>query len=103
MATAREQARHFRPYTLAKYVALVGLSVGASLVFGPMVLPRLGHWLLTTGLISGATAERMAWGPIALFGTAIPGSTAFLVGSVALLIAVGLRVRAHFRCTSKRE
>jgi len=103
VAAASEQARHFRAHTLAKYVALVGLGLGTTLIVGPMVLPRLGHWLSSMGVISGATAERMAWGPIALFGTAIPGSTAFLVGSVALLIAVGLRVRAHFRCTSKRE
>lgn len=95
MATVNEEARRVRSYTIAKYVALVGLSLGALLIFGPMVSPMLGHWLLSMGVISGVTAERMAWGPIALFGTAIPGSIAFFVGLISLVIAVVLRVRAH--------
>jgi hypothetical protein len=90
---ANEQARRVRSYTIAKYVALAGLNVGALLIFGPMVAPALGHWLLSMGLISGVTAEQMAWGPIALFGTAIPGSIALLVGLISLVIAVVLRVR----------
>jgi hypothetical protein len=96
MATANEEPRRVRSYTIAKYVALVGLSIGALLIFGPMVSPMLGHWLLPMGVISGVTAERMAWGPIALFGTLVPGSIAFLVGLISLVIAVVLRVRAHF-------
>lgn len=80
---------------MAKYVALVGLSLGALLIWGPMVAPTIGHWLLSLGVISGVTAERMAWGPIALFGTAVPGGIAFLVGLISLVIAVVLRVRAH--------
>ena len=79
--------------TIAKYLAVVGLTVGALLLLGPMVAPTLGDWLSSMGLISGVTAERMAWGPIALFGTAIPGAIAILVGSVALTIAVALRIR----------
>ena len=93
MAAASEQARRTRSYTVAKYVALVGLILGALLIFGPMVSPALGHWLLSLGVISGVTAERMAWGPIALFGTAVPGGIAFVVGLVSLAIAVFLRAR----------
>ena len=78
---------------IAKYVALAGLSLGASLIFGPMVSPTLGHWLMSVGAISGVTAERMAWGPIALFGTLVPGIIAFCVGLIASVIAVVLRVR----------
>jgi hypothetical protein len=100
MATARGQARHIRSYTIAKYVAFVGLGVGALLIFGPVVSPALGHWLLSMGAISGVTAERMAWGPIALFGTLIPGSIAILVGLISLAIAVVLRVLAHSRETN---
>jgi len=96
MNTANEEARRVRSYTIAKYVALVGLSLGALLIFGPMVSPTLGHWLLSMGVISGVTAERMAWGPIALFGTLIPGSIAFFVGLISLVIALVLRVRAYF-------
>jgi hypothetical protein len=96
MNTANEGARRVRSYTIAKYVALVGLSLGALLIFGPMVSPTLGHWLLSMGVISGVTAERMAWGPIALFGTLIPGSIAFFVGLISLVIALVLRVRAYF-------
>ena len=87
--------RHGRSYTIAKYVAFVGLSVGALLIFGPLVSPALGAWLLSTGVISGVTAEQLAWGPIALFGTLIPGSIAFLVGLISLVIAVVLRVREN--------
>ena len=94
MAAAIEQ-RSVRSYTMAKYVALVGLSLGALLIFGPMVSPTLGHWLMSVGAISGVTAERMAWGPIALFGTLIPGIIAFGVGLLSLVIAVVLRVRAQ--------
>ena len=96
MAAANEQARRVRSYTIAKYVAVAGLSLGTLLIFGPMVSPALGHWLLSMGAISGVTAERMAWGPIALFGTAVPGGIAFLIGLISLVIAVSLRVRAHF-------
>lgn len=60
-----------------------------------MVSPTIGHWLLSMGMISGVTAERMAWGPIALFGTLIPGSIAIFIGLVALTIAIALRVRAR--------
>lgn len=95
MAAASDQAPRVRSYTIAAYVALVGLSLGALLIFGPMVSPTLGHWLFSMGVISGVTAERMAWGPIALFGTLVPGSIAFLVGLISLVIAVVLRVRAH--------
>lgn len=73
-------------------VGLAGFGAGALLIFGPMVSPTIGHWLL--GVISGVTAERMAWGPIALFGTLIPGSIAIGVGLVALTIAIVLRIRA---------
>ncbi len=83
-------------YTIAKYVAVVGLSAGALLILGPMASPPLGHWLFSMGVISGVTAERMAWGPIALFGTAIPGGIAFLIGLISLVVAAGLGVRAHF-------
>lgn len=96
MVAASGQARRVGPYTLAKYVALVGLSLGALLILGPLVSPRLAHWLLSIGLISGVTAERMAWGPIALFGTALPGSVAFMIGLISLVIAVVLRIRARF-------
>jgi hypothetical protein len=96
MAAAKQQARRVRSYTIAKYVAVAGSSVGALLIFGPMVAPTLGHWLMSMDAISGVTAERMAWGPIALFGTLIPGIIAFFVGLVSLAIAVVLRVRAHF-------
>jgi len=82
-------------YTIAKYVAFAGLGAGALLIFGPMVSPTIGHWLLSMGMISGVTAERMAWGPIALFGTLIPGSIAIFIGLVALTIAIALRVRAR--------
>ncbi len=82
-------------YTIAKYVAFAGLGAGALLIFGPMVAPTIGGWLSSIGLISGVTAERMAWGPIWLFGTFIPGSIAVCVGLVALTIAVVLRVRAR--------
>ena len=82
-------------YTIAKYVAFAGFGAGALLIFGPMVSPTVGHWLLSIGVISGVTAERMAWGPIALFGTLIPGGIAFCVGLVALTIAIVLRVRAR--------
>ena len=81
---------------MAKYIAFVGLSLGALLVFGPVLSPALSDWLLSTGVISGVTAERMAWGPVALLVTLIPGSVAFLVGLVSLIIAVILRLRAHF-------
>lgn len=96
MAVANEQSRRVRSYTIAKYVAVAGLSLGTLLIFGPMVSPALGHWLLSMGAISGVTAERMAWGPIALFGTLVPGGIAFLVGLISAVIAVVLRVRAHF-------
>jgi hypothetical protein len=82
-------------YTLAKYVAIVGLGAGALLIFGPMVSPTVGHWLLSIGMISGVTAERMSWGPIALFGTLIPGSIAICIGLIASTIAIVLRVRAR--------
>jgi hypothetical protein len=82
-------------YTIAKYVALVGCGAGALLILGPMVSPTIGQWLLSIGVISGVTAERMAWGPIALFGTLIPGSIAICAGLVALTIAIVLRVRAR--------
>ena len=80
---------------IAKYVAFAGLGAGALLLFGPVVAPIVGHWLLAMGLISGVTAERMAWGPIAYFGTLIPGIIALLVGLVSLTIAIVLRVRAR--------
>lgn len=83
-------------YTISKYVAVTGLILGALLIFGPMVSPMLGHWLMSVDAISGVTAERMAWGPIALFGTLIPGIIAFCVGFISLVIAVVLKVRAHF-------
>jgi hypothetical protein len=89
------QVEAVRSYTMAKYVALVGLGLGALLIFGPMVSPTLGHWLMSVGAISGVTAERMAWGPIALFGTLIPGIIAFGVGLLSLVIAVVLKVRAQ--------
>ena len=60
-----------------------------------MAAPTVSHWLLSMGMISGVTAERMAWGPIALFGTLIPGSIAILIGLVALTIAIALRIRAR--------
>lgn len=96
MAAAREQPRSVRSYTIAKYISIGSLILGALLILGPMVSPTLGRWLLFTGVISGVTAERMAWGPIALFGTAVPGGIALLVGLISLVVAVFLRVRAHF-------
>ncbi len=78
-------------YTIAKYVALVALSLGALLIFYPMASPTLGQWLHSMGLISGVTYERMAWGPIALFATAVPGGIAFLVGLTAMVIALVLK------------
>jgi hypothetical protein len=80
-------------HTVATYVALTGLGLGTLLIFGPMVSPAIGHWLFSMGFISGVTAERMAWGPIALFGTAVPGGIAYLVGLISLVIAVVLRIR----------
>ena len=82
-------------YTIARYVAFAGLGAGALLILGPMAAPTVSHWLLSMGMISGVTAERMAWGPIALFGTLIPGSIAILIGLVALTIAIALRIRAR--------
>jgi hypothetical protein len=82
-------------YTIAKYVAVGGLGAGALLLFGPAIAPTVGHWLLSIGVISGVTAERMAWGPIAYFGTLIPGSIAICVGVVSLTIAIVLKVRAR--------
>src|SRR5688572_2460350 len=61
-----------RAYTVATYVAIIGLSVGAALIFGPMVAPSIGRWLFSMGAISVGMAEQMAWGPIALFGTLVP-------------------------------
>jgi hypothetical protein len=95
MHAAAETVQHLTSYRIAKYVALVGLGTGALLIFGPMVSPTIGHWLLSIGVISGVTAERMAWGPIALFGTLIPGSIAACVGLIALTIAIVLRVRGR--------
>ena len=80
-------------YTIAKYVACAGLGAGALLICGPMAAPTVGHWLLSMNMISGVTAERMAWGPIALFGTLIPGSIAICVGLVSLTIAIVLRAQ----------
>jgi hypothetical protein len=82
-------------YTIAKYVAFVGFGAGALLILGPMVSPTIGHWLLSIGMISGVTAERMAWGPIALFGTLIPGGVAILVGLISLTITIVLKLRAR--------
>ena len=82
-------------YTIAKYLALAGLGAGALLIFGPMVSPTIGRWLLSIGVISGVTAERLAWGPIALLGTLIPGSIAILLGLVSLTVAAVLRARAR--------
>lgn len=96
VATASEQRRSARSYTVAKYVALLGLSLGALLILGPMVAPTLGRWLVSMDAISGVTAEQMAWGPIALFGTLVPGIVASCVGLLSLVIAVVLRVRAHY-------
>jgi hypothetical protein len=92
---AAAEAPHIRWYSIAKYVAFVGLGTGALLLLGPVASPTLGHWLLSMGVISGVTAERMAWGPIALFGTLIPGSIAILVGLISSTIAIVLKVRAH--------
>jgi hypothetical protein len=58
-----------------------------------MIAPSIGHWLLSMGVISGLMAERMAWGPIALFGTLIPGGVALGVGLISLTIAIVLRTR----------
>jgi hypothetical protein len=90
-------------YAIAKYVAMGGLGAGALLLFGPVIAPTVGHWLLSIGVISGVTAERMAWGPIAYFGTLIPGSIAVLVGLLSLTIAIVLRVRAHEGPIAKSE
>ena len=95
MHDAAETVQALTRYTIAKYVAFVGLGAGALLIFGPMVSPTIGHWLLSIGVISGVTAQRMAWGPIALFGTLIPGSIAICTGLIALTIAIVLRVRAR--------
>jgi hypothetical protein len=95
MHAASETVQALTRYTIAKYVAFAGFGAGALLIFGPMVSPTIGHWLLSIGVISGVTAERMAWGPIALFGTLIPGSIAILIGLIALPIAIALRVRAR--------
>ena len=84
--------------TIARYLAVLGLSVGALLLLGPMIAPTIGDWLLSMRLISGVTAERLAWGPIALFGTAIPGAISILVGLVALMIAIVLRMRRARQC-----
>ena len=89
-------------YSIAKYVALAGLGLGALLIFGPMVAPTIGHWLFSMGLISGVTLERMAWGPIALFGSLVPGGIAFLVGLIALAGAIVIRVRARLSARSTR-
>lgn len=78
-------------YTIAKYVAIVGLGLGALLIGGPMVSPAIGRWLFSMGAISGMTLEQMAWGPIALFGTLVPGGIALLVGLLSLVIAMILR------------
>ena len=80
---------------IAKYVAFAGLGAGALLLFGPVVAPIVGHWLQAMGLISGVTAERMAWGQIADLRHPIPGIIALLVGLVSLTIAIVLRVRAR--------
>ena len=82
-------------YTVAKYLAIAGLSLGALLIFGPMVAPTIGRWLFSMGAISGVTAEQFAWGPIALFGTLVPGGIALLAGLISLVVAVVLRVRPH--------
>jgi hypothetical protein len=95
MTTVNGKTPYFRTYMTAKYVAIAGFSVGALLIFGPMASPTVGDWLLSMDLISGVTAEQMAWGPLALFGTAVPGGIAFFIGLIALVIAVVLRVRAH--------
>jgi hypothetical protein len=55
---------------------------------------------LSIGAISGMTAEQMAWGPIALFGTLAPGGIALLVGVMALVVAVVLR---YFRSRQGRN
>ena len=73
----------------------MGLSLGALLLLGPIVSPVLGRWLSSVGAISGVTAEQMAWGPIALFGTLVPGSIALVVGLISSIIAVVLKVRAR--------
>jgi hypothetical protein len=91
------KGRYGRAYAVAKYAAIVGLSLGAALIFGPMVAPGIGRWLSSMGAISGSTAEQMAWGPIALFGTLVPGGIAFAAGLISLVIAVVLRVRAHLQ------
>jgi hypothetical protein len=78
---------------IAKYVALAGFGAGALLIFWPMVSPTVGRWLLSMGVISGVTAERMAWGPMALFATLIPGSIAICIGLVSLTIAIVLRAK----------
>ena len=95
MHAASEAVQALTRYTIAKCVAFAGLGAGALLILGPMVSPTIGHWLLSIGVISGVTAERMAWGPIALFGTLIPGSIAICVGLISLTIAIVLKVRAR--------
>ena len=84
--------------TAATYIGILGFALGALLILVPMAAPAVGHWLLSMGLISGVTAERMAWGPIALFGTLIPAGIALCVGFASSLAAVVLwirRRRAH--------
>jgi hypothetical protein len=90
---AEDSVQTLTSYTIARYVAFAGLGAGALLILGPMASPTVGHWLSSMGLISGVTAERMAWGPIWLFGTLIPGSIAICVGLVALTIAIVVRLR----------
>jgi len=96
MANANDPVWPIRTYTIAKCVALVGLSLGALLLLGPIVSPVLGQWLSSIGAISGVAAEQMAWGPIAMFGTLVPGGIALVVGLISLVIAVVLKVRARF-------
>ena len=95
MHAASKTVQALTRYTIAKYVAFAGFGAGALLILGPMVSPTVGHWLLSMGLISGVTAERLAWGPIAYFGTLIPGSIAILLGLISLTVAVVLRARAR--------
>lgn len=92
-ACSETQVQALSSYAIAKYLAVAGFGAGALLILGPMVSPTIGHWLLSMDLISGVTAERLAWGPIALFGTLVPGSIAILIGLIALTIAIVLRIR----------
>ena len=92
--------RNVRAYTVAKYVAIVGLSLGALLIFGPMVAPAVGGWLFSVGAISGVTAEQFAWGPIALFGTLVPGGIALCAGLLSLVVALILK---YFRFRQGRN